>query len=254
MLKVTLLQLMFIFACCSILGYVVEQLLYFLSGNAAKRGTMTGPWGPLYGIGGCIVIVVLGPHLTEFYQSLVFLSVFAAALNFLTICLIRLILGTKLWRYSSTLSILAGFLSIILTEVLQIRIQWLLNHMPLPLLLGFLIAFYVLFVCDLVDTLAAMFTFRKTLRNLRADAQKAADAGLLESADEEDHLALVSRFAGMLAPYVQWLKGYPKFFEYVSGQASEALGRGLGIEVLRDAMPPKLLSGRKMKRRHSKKR
>ena len=247
--KITLLQLMFMFACCSILGYVVEQLLYFLSGNAAKRGTMMGPWGLLYGIGGCLVIVVLGPHLTEFYQSLVILSLFAAALNFLTICLIRLILGTKLWRYSSTLSIVAGFMSIILTEVLKIRMQWLFDHLPVPILMVFLFAFYILFICDLVDTAAAMFTFQKTLRDVRADAEKASAAGLLDMAEEEDRRALIARFAGMLTPYGRWMKGYPLFFEYVSGHVCEALGRELGIEVLRDVMHQKLLAGRKLRRR-----
>ena len=250
--KITLLQLMFMFVCCSILGYVVEQLLYFLSGNAAKRGTMMGTWGLLYGIGGCLVIVVLGPHLTDFYQSLVILSLFAAALNFLTICLIRLILKTRLWRYSSTLSIVAGFMSIILTEVLKIRMQWLFDHLPVPILMVFLFAFYILFICDLVDTAAAMFTFQKTLQNVRGDAEKASAAGLLDMAEEEDRRALIARFAGMMAPYGRWMKGYPLFFEYVSGQLCEALGRELGIEVLRDVMHQKLLAGRKLKRRRKK--
>ncbi len=249
----SILQLQFMFACYSILGYLVEQLLYFLSGNAAKRGTMLGPWGLLYGVGGVLIVVVLGPRLTEFYQSLVILSVFAAALNFLAICLIRLILGTRLWRYSSTLSILAGFLSIILNEALQIRILWVMDHLPVPVLMIALIAFYVLFVGDLVDTLALLFTFRKTLRQIRSDAEKAKAAGLLETENEADHQAIALRFAGMLAPYGQWMKGYPRFFRYVSRQIEQELGHDLGLEVLRIVMHRKLFQSRRIRIAFSRK-
>ncbi len=57
--KYTLVDLLILFVLISMLGWIWEELLHlFQTGEFVKRGTLQGPWLPIYG-GGCVALLVL---------------------------------------------------------------------------------------------------------------------------------------------------------------------------------------------------
>ena len=53
--------LMLVFAFGGIFGFIYEEIFYrFDLGEWVKRGTTFGPWIPIYGFGGLIILAPLG--------------------------------------------------------------------------------------------------------------------------------------------------------------------------------------------------
>ena len=89
-----------LFFSYSLVGYIWEVFYTLLNeGLLVNRGTMTGPWLPIYGVGGMIIIVVLRPLRKN--PFLMFGGTFVAcgALEYFASWLLEVLFHTKWWDY-----------------------------------------------------------------------------------------------------------------------------------------------------------
>ena len=95
-------MLMLVFAFGGIFGFIYEEIFYrFDLGEWVKRGTTFGPWIPIYGFGG---ILILGlTYKVRKNPFLVFLlaTVVSGLLEFATGFVILKLFGVRLWDYST---------------------------------------------------------------------------------------------------------------------------------------------------------
>ena len=192
-------QLLFLFAVFAILGWLMEQVLYFVTGRAALRGWLSGPWGILSGLGGIVLVTVILPLEMYWFELIPVLMVLAMVLNGLGVLGHKVFLGAPLWRFSMGFSMFAGLLCMIGVE-LSDRILWLMDWLPAPAMLVLLLAFYLPFTRNVIDGLALTFFYRRRMEDLEDVASDKTPRY------KEDALAI-------LAPYRRWLWAYPAFFD-----------------------------------------
>ncbi len=85
----------------SFIGYLFEVCFYLVNeGSFINRGTMTGPWLPIYGTGGLIIIYLLKPLRKK--PSLLFASAFVlcGSLEYFTSWLLEQIAHQRWWDYT----------------------------------------------------------------------------------------------------------------------------------------------------------
>ena len=85
----------------SIFGWVFEVFFYLINeGSFINRGTMTGPWLPIYGFGGLMIIYCLRPMRQK--PALLFASsvVVCGTLEYFTSWALEKIVGLKWWDYT----------------------------------------------------------------------------------------------------------------------------------------------------------
>ena len=94
----TLVLFFFLF---SFIGWLFEVCFYLVNeGSFINRGTMTGPWLPIYGTGGLIIICLLKPLRKQ--PGMLFASAFVicGALEYFTSWLLEQLAGLKWWDYT----------------------------------------------------------------------------------------------------------------------------------------------------------
>ena len=95
-------MLMLVFAFGGIFGFIYEEIFYrFDLGEWVKRGTTFGPWIPIYGFGG---ILILGlTYKVKKNPFLVFLlaTIVSGILEFATGYVVLKLFGVRLWDYST---------------------------------------------------------------------------------------------------------------------------------------------------------
>ena len=97
----TIWNLMAMFLLFSFIGWVWEVTLFLLeNGEFVNRGTLHGPWIPIYGVGGALIIVVLSylrkKPVAEFFA----IVVLCGAIEFFTSWALEEIHGMRWWDYS----------------------------------------------------------------------------------------------------------------------------------------------------------
>lgn len=107
--KYTLPMLILMFFAFSLIGWVWEVVLYFIeNGVLVNKGTLTGPWLPIYGSGGALIILLFKKHhkrpVRIFFSSLILCT----ALEYVTSWAIEELHGVRYWDYSSYLINLNG--------------------------------------------------------------------------------------------------------------------------------------------------
>lgn len=92
-----------LFFCLSILGWLWEVLLYFITnGGFVNRGVYYGPYLPVYGIGGLILMIFL--HAKRKQPVLVFTvsAVICTAIEYAAAAWLEYKWGIRWWDYSSS--------------------------------------------------------------------------------------------------------------------------------------------------------
>lgn len=94
----TLVMFFFSFA---FVGWAWEVFYTLLnSGVLANRGTMTGPWLPIYGVGGLIIIVLLKPFRRNPLLMFLVTVVACGTLEYFTSWILEVLFQTKWWDYT----------------------------------------------------------------------------------------------------------------------------------------------------------
>ena len=97
----TFLNLVLLFFTFSILGYIWEVLYTFLNeGIIVNRGTMFGPWVPIYGWGGIIIIILLINLRERPFYLFVGSFVVSGILEYATAWYLETVNHMKWWDYS----------------------------------------------------------------------------------------------------------------------------------------------------------
>ena len=98
----TLLTLVLFFFIFSVIGWCWEVLLYLIKDGAfIKRGTLTGPWLPIYGAGGVMILIFLR-RLAKHPAILFFCTMaLCSILEYTTSWAIETMTGLRYWDYSS---------------------------------------------------------------------------------------------------------------------------------------------------------
>ena len=97
----TIWSLFSMFLLFAFIGWVWEVILSLLqTGEFVNRGTLYGPWVPIYGVGGAMILVVLGSlrkrPLAEFFAIIVLCGV----IEFYTSWLLETLYGMRWWDYT----------------------------------------------------------------------------------------------------------------------------------------------------------
>ena len=207
---------MLMFAFYSVAGYVIEQLLYGFSGYAVKRGFLSGPAGLMYGIGGLATVFVVVPMTGEFYQRIVFLLILSLVLDLAAVLLIRIISGTKLWRFSALYPIIGVAFGLIVIYQVQYSLAAWISMLPTWLDMVLLLIFFVPATGQLIESVWMLFSYRRTmneLENFRApykgdDMKCIAGIGNMAICDHKEYADAIMH---SLYPYRRWLRAYPAF-------------------------------------------
>lgn len=158
----SILNYILIFITCAFIGWIWEVILTLIQhGTLVNRGVLHGPWLPIYGFGGLIIIMCLR-HLNK-SPVLVFL---AAALScgimeYLTGWYLETFKHMKWWDYSNLpfnlhgrvclFSITAfGLCGLLLTYIISPIFFDMFNHIPINLKMTFCILIMTIFVSDAV--------------------------------------------------------------------------------------------------------
>lgn len=166
------------FAIYSFLGWCSEVVYCYIIGRKlTNRGFLYGPVCPVYGFGALLVIALLrnwgGDFALIFFMGMLITS----ALEYLTSWLLEVFFQTKWWDYSRYRfnihgrvclrnSILFGLLCVLLMNVLNPLLEYLIIQIPQITLKLSSIIILSLFVVDSAFTLNSMFNLNERLKKL----------------------------------------------------------------------------------------
>lgn len=183
-MPVSFYEVIWIFLVYAFLGWCVEVAFAAVKlREFVNRGFLNGPACPIYGCGVLLLVVVLTP-LKQSY-ILLFLGAFilASAIEFITGFLLEKLFHNKWWDYSERkfnicgyvcplFSILWGLGCILVLKVIHPAIYKLIRIFPkLPGMI-ILVVFCIVFVVDLVITVASILKFNQRLALLDEVAGK----------------------------------------------------------------------------------
>ena len=164
----------------SFIGWCAEMVYCrILDGKWADRGFLNGPYCPIYGCGGILIIVLLEPFANN--KLLVFLlaMIFTSILEYITSFVMEKIFDAKWWDYSKRPlningrvcllnSVLFGIFGLIATYILHPYILSLINLIP-NILIQYVVVFLMLVLAvDLTKTLNSLLNFKDKLKEIEA--------------------------------------------------------------------------------------
>lgn len=109
----------------SILGYVMETFLAFITKSGFKSGILFGPWTPIYGIGTVVILLLsnyffINLHMPRWLETIIVffvVAIFLSCLELIGGILIEKILHLKFWSYSHHKYNIGSYISIEMTFV-----------------------------------------------------------------------------------------------------------------------------------------
>jgi len=168
-------QWLFLFFFYSFFGWIFETIYVSVhEGHFVNRGFIRGPFLPLYGCGGIMMLLASKP----FYENviLVFISgcIGATALEYITAVVMEALFKVRYWDYShkkihfqgriSLESTLAwGVCTVVFTHYLQIPIERLLLSFPYNIITVITTAVIVVFSCDFMLAFKTALDLRDVL-------------------------------------------------------------------------------------------
>lgn len=146
----------------SVLGYIWEEGLHFYqTGEFVKRGTLYGPWLPIYGSGGVLVLLLLR-KIFKNPVSTFFLTMFiAAVLEYGTSYVLELLKGVRWWDYSGYFmnlngriclegTVLFGLGGCLIIYILAPRLGKIYNRLKLHIKIILCIILVIFFLVDMI--------------------------------------------------------------------------------------------------------
>ncbi len=213
----------------SFFGWIYESVLVSVKKKTwVNRGFLNGPMIPLYGAGATIVYILLGVRTEN--AVLVFLEgmILASILEYITSFLMERIFHAKWWDYSQNrynlhgricvmASLFWGFLSILMTEVLQPLMNQLIAN--IPRLQGEFAGYFILlvFFTDLTVTVIYALQLDKKvadMQRLREEFTEYVINSKLHEATEELRTRLEN------TQITEWMEGFhgKKYFDEIEAR------------------------------------
>lgn len=151
--------LFLMFSIYSFLGWVCESTYCSVPvGRFINRGFLNGPFCPIYGAGGMLVIFLLSPLQNRVILLFIAGTALTSVLEYLTGCAMEKLFHTKYWDYSDQRfnfqgrvclknSLLFGLLSVAAVQLLHPTVSALIRLLPpamLPFISGSLIIYFII--------------------------------------------------------------------------------------------------------------
>ncbi|MDO4282973.1 MAG: putative ABC transporter permease [Clostridia bacterium] len=168
----------------SIIGWCAEMIYCRLcDGKWSSRGFFFGPYCPIYGFGGLIVILLLSPFADNCLMIFLLGMIFTTTLEYITSLLMEKLFNAKWWDYSTYRfningrvcllnSIEFGLLGLLLTYFIHPNIEKLVLLIPQNVIYILDIMILVILSVDLTATLNSLFNFKEKLKALNEIAEK----------------------------------------------------------------------------------
>lgn len=141
--KITIHEVFWYFVIFSILGLIVETLFcYVTSGNLeSRKGFIWGPFCPVYGVGGAVLIVFLNRYQNNDFKIFVYGGILGSAIEYIISFLLEAMYGTRFWDYSYlnfhlngriciTYTVYWAILSLLLMKIIKPAVDKVLNGIP----------------------------------------------------------------------------------------------------------------------------
>lgn len=171
----TLLSFFFIYG---LLGWCVEVGYAGVKhGKFVNRGFLNGPICPIYGVGICIVILLLTPFKTNIILLYITSTILVTVLEGVTGYAMDKIFHNKWWDYSNQplniggyvcllFSLIWGVACVAVVDLVHPFIAMLVSHIPFVVLVIFLVLLSIALFADLYVTATAIFKLNKRLESM----------------------------------------------------------------------------------------
>lgn len=171
-------EIILYFTIYSILGWICECIYCAAIDKVwVNRGFLNGPVCPVYGFGSMFVILILGNlkgHYIELFISSIILT---TALEYLTAVILEKAFNLKWWDYSNYKlnykgricvlnSVIFGFLSLFLIEILNPFIVEKVDLLSVQLKSVFAVIIVIIFIIDLVLTIISLIDMNDMLSKI----------------------------------------------------------------------------------------
>lgn len=168
----------------SVLGWLCESIYCSITqSKIINSGFMYGPYCPIYGFGGLLVVVVLTPFLNQ--PVIVFLlgMVMTTTLEYTTSYLMEKAFNAKWWDYSHMkfningrvcllFAIFFGIMGLFATYVIHPYVQKLINIIPQNHLTIIVIGIVILLIIDYISTLYTVLSLENKLFQIKELAER----------------------------------------------------------------------------------
>ena len=173
-------ELFLYFFIYSVIGWCAEMLYCRLyDGKWSDRGFLYGPYCPIYGFGGLIVLIFLEPVANN--EILVFLlaMILTSILEYITSFLMEKIFDAKWWDYSDRPlningrvcllnSTLFGLLGLIITYIIHPYVKILINYIPGTFVQYIVLLIMIILSVDFTITLNSLLNFKDKLKEIES--------------------------------------------------------------------------------------
>lgn len=174
----TFIELILYFSIYSFLGWVCETIYCsILDRKLVNRGFLNGPVCPVYGFGALLVISLLNKYRGDIFAIFFLGMIIASVVEYITAVILETSFQTKWWDYSKHKfnihgrvcllnSTLFGLLSVMLIEIINVRITTLINSTPKIVNIVLACIVIAIFISDFITTLIAMIKLNDKLNSL----------------------------------------------------------------------------------------
>ncbi len=187
-MQYSLYQLLWLFFIYAFLGWCCEIGYCGLKeGHFVNRGFLNGPWCPIYGCGGVLIVLCLTPISNNMFFLFFGSLAICSAIEFLTGFVLEKIYRARWWDYSDKkfnimgyicleFSIIWGFFGIFLMKLIHPLIFGLVSHMSN--IVGYICVCFVsaVFITDLVITVLTINKMQNMIKNADEISEKIRDA------------------------------------------------------------------------------
>lgn len=181
------------FVIYSILGWICEMIYCsVLQWKITNRGFMYGPYCPIYGFGGIIVVIFLSPIYNN--PVIVFLlgMILTTILEYVTSFFMEKIFNAKWWDYSHlplningrvclVNSFLFGIMGLFLTYMIHPYISNVVHKIPVKYFDSIVLVLVVVMVIDFMSTLNIILNLKQKLIWLKELAESMSDKSKLNN-------------------------------------------------------------------------
>lgn len=173
--------LFLLFLIYSFIGWFFEIVETFIKqGKFVDRGFLIGPYCPVYGFGGILMVLLLYRYIDDVPTLFIMCTLLFSALEYLTSFLMEKLFNARWWDYSKfkfningrvclEMMIPFGMAGIFVMYIVNPFFMGILNIIPNTILTIITIILAVIFIIDIYISINAMVNIRGTIKKVKRD-------------------------------------------------------------------------------------
>lgn len=173
-------ELFLYFFIYSVIGWCTEMFYCRLGqGKWVDRGFLYGPYCPIYGFGGLIVLIFLEPFANNKIIVFLLAMILTTLLEYVTSFIMEKLFDAKWWDYSEMPfningrvcllnSILFGLLGLIITYIIHPHVENLVNYIPNNYIQYIVLLLVIILSVDFTFTLNSLLNFKDRLKEIES--------------------------------------------------------------------------------------